>query len=163
MPSTVQPKLLEIFETADSYMTIESNNRSGELVPSDEVTSLIQYSLGALALNADCEVSITFVDEAEMTELHIKWMDEPGPTDVLSFPMDMPESVGEAATLGDIVICPSVAARQAVGAGHSVNHEIFILAAHGLLHILGYDHANPADEKVMFELQEKLVKEWGES
>jgi probable rRNA maturation factor len=98
-----------------------------------------------------------------MTELHIKWMDEPGPTDVLSFPMDMPESVGEAVTLGDIVICPSVAARQATSAGHSVNHEIFILAVHGLLHILGYDHANSADEKVMFALQEKLVKEWGES
>ena len=144
-------------------MTIESNNRSGELVPSDEVTSLIQYSLGQLGLNADCEVSLTFVDEAEMTELHIKWMDEPGLTDVLSFPMDMPESVGEAATLGDIVICPSVAAQQAASAGHSVNHEIFILAAHGLLHILGYDHANVADEKVMFDLQEKLVKEWGES
>jgi probable rRNA maturation factor len=144
-------------------MTIESNNRSGELVPSDEVTSLIQFSLGELGLNPECEVSITFVDEAEMTELHIKWMDEPGPTDVLSFPMDMPESDGEAATLGDIVICPTVAAAQAMGAGHSVNHEIFILAAHGLLHILGYDHAELADEKIMFALQEKLVKEWGES
>jgi len=66
-------------------MTIESNNRSGELVPSDEVSSLIQYSLEQLGLNTDCEVSLTFVDEAEMTELHIKWMDEPGPTDVLSF------------------------------------------------------------------------------
>jgi probable rRNA maturation factor len=144
-------------------MTIESNNRSGELVPSDEVSSLIQFSLAELGLNPDCEVSITFVDETEMTELHIKWMDEPGPTDVLSFPMDMPEHDGEAATLGGIVICPTVAAAQALSAGHSVNHEIFILAAHGLLHILGYDHANAADEKVMFALQEKLVKEWGES
>ena len=144
-------------------MTIESNNRSGELVPSDDVTSLMEYSLQALGLNPECEVSLTFVDEAEMTELHIKWMDEPGPTDVLSFPMDMPETVGEAVTLGDIVICPTVAARQAATAGHSSNHEIFILAAHGLLHILGYDHAEPADEKVMFALQEKLVKEWGES
>ena len=159
----VQHKPHEIFEIADLYMTIESNNRSGELVPSDEVTSLITYSLGALGLHPDCEVSITFVDETEMTDLHIKWMDEPGPTDVLSFPMDMPESVGEPATLGDIVICPSVAARQAATAGHSPAHEIYILAAHGLLHILGYDHANPADEKVMFALQEKLVKEWGES
>jgi probable rRNA maturation factor len=162
-PLIAQSKPHEIFETADIYMTIESNNRSGELVPSDDVTSLIQYSLAELDLNAECEVSLTFVDEAEMTELHIKWMDEPGPTDVLSFPMDLPESVGEAVTLGDIVICPSVAARQATSAGHSVNHEIFILAAHGLLHILGYDHANSADEKVMFALQEKLVKEWGES
>ena len=144
-------------------MTIESNNRSGELVPSDEITSLITYSLRSLKLNPECEVSLTFVDEAEVTELHIKWMDEPGPTDVLSFPMDMPEHDGDAVTLGDIVICPSVAVRQAMAAGHSSNHEFFILSVHGLLHILGYDHGNPEDEKVMFALQEKLVKEWGES
>jgi len=135
-------------------MTIESNNRSGELVPSDEITSLISFSLRALNLNPECEVSLTFVDEVEMTELHIKWMNEPGPTDVLSFPMDMPEHDGEAA---------SVAVRQATTAGHSSNHEFFILAVHGLLHILGYDHANLEDEKVMFTLQEKLVKEWGAS
>jgi rRNA maturation RNase YbeY len=64
----------------------------------------------------------------------------------------------EAVTLGDIVISPTVAAQQAATAGHSTDHEIFILAAHGLLHILGYDHANAADEKVMFALQEDLVK-----
>jgi probable rRNA maturation factor len=159
----VQPKPLETFDTADNAMTIESNNRSGELVPSDEITALIEYSLGALNLNPECEVSLTFVDENEMTELHIKWMDEPGPTDVLSFPMDIPENPGDAVTLGDIVICPTVAVRQAMTAGHSSNHEFFILAVHGLLHILGYDHTNPEDEKVMFTLQEKLVKEWGES
>ena len=163
MPSIAQPKLLETFDTADIQMTIESNNRSGELVPSDEITSLISYSLRALKLNPECEVSLTFVDEVEMTELHIKWMDEPGPTDVLSFPMDMPESAGDVVTLGDIVICPPVAVRQAIAAGHSSNHEFYILAVHGLLHILGYDHANPEDEKVMFTLQEKLVKEWGVS
>jgi len=98
-----------------------------------------------------------------MTELHIKWMDESGPTDVLSFPMDMPEPGNEAVTLGDIVIAPAVAAQQAATAGHSIDHEIFILAAHGLLHILGYDHANAADEKVMFTLQEDLVKKYQES
>jgi probable rRNA maturation factor len=98
-----------------------------------------------------------------MTELHIKWMDEGGPTDVLSFPMDMPTKESEAVTLGDIVIAPAVAAQQAATAGHSIDHEIFILAAHGLLHILGYDHASAADEKVMFSLQEDLVKKYQES
>ena len=97
-----------------------------------------------------------------MTELHIKWMDEGGPTDVLSFPMDMPEPGNEAVTLGDIVIAPVVAAEQAAIAGHSIDHEIFILAAHGLLHILGYDHATPAEEKAMFTLQENLVKKYQE-
>jgi probable rRNA maturation factor len=97
-----------------------------------------------------------------MEELHIKWMDEAGPTDVLSFPMDMPEKKGDIVTLGDIVIAPAVAAKQALEAGHSTEHEIYILATHGLLHILGYDHADPDEEKVMFALQEKIVKEWSQ-
>lgn len=97
-----------------------------------------------------------------MEELHIKWMDEPGPTDVLSFPMDLPEHDGEIVTLGDIVIAPAVAAKQAKDAGHSTEAEIYILATHGLLHILGYDHADPDEEKVMFALQEKIVKEWSQ-
>lgn len=141
-------------------MTIEITNKSGELVPADQVRSLLGHSLAQLKLNPECEVNLVFVDENEMTELHIKWMDEPGPTDVLSFPMDMPAVAGDAVTLGDIVIAPTVAARQAATTGHSAEHEIYILAAHGLLHILGYDHANKEDEKVMFALQEDLVKNW---
>ena len=141
-------------------MAIEITNKSGDLEPADQVRALLEHSLAQLNLNADCEVNLVFVDENEMTELHIKWMDEPGPTDVLSFPMDMPENPGDAVTLGDIVIAPTVAATQAATAGHSAEHEIFILAAHGLLHILGYDHADPDEEKVMFALQEKIVKEW---
>ncbi len=139
-------------------MTIEITNKSGELVPTENVRTLLQNSLVELKLNPECEVNLVFVDVAEMTELHIKWMDEGGPTDVLSFPMDIPVDENEAVTLGDIVISPVVAAEQAAVAGHSAEHEIFILAAHGLLHILGYDHAESADEKVMFALQEDLVK-----
>jgi probable rRNA maturation factor len=144
-------------------MTIEITNKSGELVPSDGVRDLLQNALVELKLNPECEVNLVFVDVEEMTELHIKWMDEGGPTDVLSFPMDMPAVENEAVILGDIVIAPTVAAQQAATAGHSIDHEIFILAAHGLLHILGYDHANAADEKVMFTLQEDLVKKYQES
>ena len=144
-------------------MTIEITNKSGELVPAESVRDLLQHSLVELKLNPECEVNLVFVDIDEMTELHIKWMDEGGPTDVLSFPMDMPASQSEAVTLGDIVISPLVAAQQAATAGHSTDHEIFILAAHGLLHILGYDHANAADEKIMFALQEDLVKKYQES
>ncbi len=143
-------------------MTIEITNKSGELVPTDGVRDLLESALIELKLNPDCEVNLVFVDIEEMTELHIKWMNEGGPTDVLSFPMDMPESGNEAVTLGDIVIAPVVAAQQAATAGHSIDHEIFILAAHGLLHILGYDHAIPSEEKVMFALQEKLVKNYRE-
>ena len=132
-------------------------------MPTDGVRDLLQTALIELKLSPDCELNLVFVDVEEMTELHIKWMDEGGPTDVLSFPMDLPASENEAVTLGDIVIAPVVAAQQAATAGHSIDHEIFILAAHGLLHILGYDHANAADEKVMFTLQEDLVKKFQES
>jgi probable rRNA maturation factor len=97
-----------------------------------------------------------------MTELHIKWMDEPGSTDVLSFPMDLPESENDVVTLGDIVISPDFATAQANQAGHTPEHEMFILATHGLLHILGYDHADAAEEKIMFALQESLVKQWSQ-
>jgi len=143
-------------------MTVDLVNRSGALIPEKEMHALINFGIEYMELNPECEISLTFVDVTEMEELHIKWMDEPGPTDVLSFPMDMPESRGEVVTLGDIVIAPAVAAQQAASAGHSVEQEIYILATHGLLHILGYDHADPDEEKVMFALQEKIVKEWSQ-
>ena len=141
-------------------MTIEVTNTSGQLVPTTEMVSLMTHAMNALDLNTECDLNISFVEDDYMTELHIKWMDEAGTTDVLSFPMDMPEEPGEVVTLGDIVISPVVAASQAQTQGHSTEHEIFILATHGLLHIIGYDHADKADEKIMFELQEKIVTDW---
>ena len=141
-------------------MTIEVTNTSGQLVPTAEMTSLMTHAMKALDLNPECDLNIAFVEDDYMTELHIKWMDEPGTTDVLSFPMDMPEEPGEAVTLGDIVISPIVAAAQALTQGHSTEHEIYILATHGLLHIIGYDHADKNEEKVMFDLQEKIVTDW---
>ncbi len=141
-------------------MTIEVTNRSGVTAPEQEIESLLTFALDYMDLHPECELSVTFVDNKEMEELHIKWMDEPGTTDVLSFPMDMPEGKNDAVTLGDIVIDPIVAAGQAKSAGHSIEHEIYILAAHGLLHILGYDHADRDEEKVMFELQERIVMKW---
>ena len=143
-------------------MTIEITNRSGQLVPSDKCLSLLTYAYGKLELHPDCDLNLTFIDDKEMEELHIKWMDQPGSTDVLSFPMDMPESGDDPVTLGDIVISPRFAEDQATKAGHSINHEIFILATHGLLHILGYDHEDIEDESVMFALQETIVSEWEE-
>jgi len=141
-------------------MTIEVTNTSGQLVPAAEINSLLTFALLELQLNPECELSVSFVDDDYMTELHIKWMDEPGTTDVLSFPMDMPETAGEVVTRGDIVISPVVAAQQAQAQGHSIEHEMYILATHGLLHIVGYDHAEKSEEKVMFDLQEKIVRDW---
>ena len=141
-------------------MTIEVTNTSGQLVPTTEITSLLTHAMNALELNPDCDLNIAFVEDDYMTELHIKWMDEPGTTDVLSFPMDMPEVEGDIVTLGDIMISPAFAAAQALTAGHSTEHEIYILATHGLLHIIGYDHAEPDEEKIMFALQELIVEKW---
>jgi probable rRNA maturation factor len=141
-------------------MTVDIINRSGALVPESQMHTLIDFGIEYMEINPESSISLIFVDVQEMEELHIKWMDETGPTDVLSFPMDMPETKGDVVTLGDIVIAPAVAAQQAQVAGHSIEHEIFILATHSLLHIVGYDHADPDEEKVMFALQEKIVKEW---
>jgi probable rRNA maturation factor len=111
---------------------------------------------------------VLLVDEPAMTELHVKWMDEPGPTDVLSFPMDelrppVDDEVPEPGLLGDVVLCPTVAARQAVGAGHSPQDELHLLTTHGILHLLGYDHAEAAAEREMFGLQDEIVAAWRES
>ncbi len=141
-------------------MTIEVTNTSGQLVPTSGITSLMTFALIALDLNPACDLNISFVEDDYMSELHIKWMDELGTTDVLSFPMDLPETPGEAVTLGDIVISPVMAAAQGLTQGHATEHEIYILAIHGLLHIIGYDHAEKGEEKTMFTLQEKIVSDW---
>ena len=141
-------------------MTIEVTNTSGQLVPSDEIVSLLTFAMGELKLNKECDLNVGFIEDEYMSALHIKWMHEPGTTDVLSFPMDMPETEGEVVTLGDIMISPVVAAAQAKIAGHSSEHEIYILVTHGLLHIIGYDHAEPEEERKMFALQEQLVENW---
>ena len=97
-----------------------------------------------------------------MTDLHVRWMDEPGPTDVLSFPMDelrpgSEEMLSAEGVLGDVVICPQVARRQAEAAGHEDINEILMLLTHGMLHLVGFDHAEPEEEKEMFALQKELL------
>ena len=132
---------------------------------SDEsaLLSLTKYSLAHMGVHPDSELSISLVDEDEMSSLHMQWMDEPGPTDVLSFPMDevKPHSAASGpALIGDIVLCPSVATEQAKVAGHSAQAELELLTAHGILHLLGFDHAQPDEEQEMFALQENLLTKW---
>jgi probable rRNA maturation factor len=141
-------------------MSIEVTNTSGQLVPAEQITSLLTFALGVLDLNPASDLNVSFVKDDYMSELHLKWMNETGTTDVLSFPMDMPLTSQDIVTLGDIVISPVVAQTQAHAQGHSTDHEIYILATHGLLHILGHDHADKEEEKTMFALQEKIVTDW---
>ena len=138
---------------------IEIENRSGQLAPESDVLKLLQFSVKDLGLHPECELTLAFINDAEMEELHVKWMDLPGTTDVMSFPMDeLRPNDPEPGILGDIVISPLVARSQAEKAGHSYEHEVKILAAHGLLHLLGYDHQELEEERVMFALQEDLVR-----
>ena len=143
-------------------MSIEVNNESGHEVDEAEFAALARYVLDAMHLHPQTELSILMVGTDVMTELHVQWMDEPGPTDVLSFPMDelRPGREGDvtpAGLLGDVVLCPEVAAQQAKVAGHSTIEEMLLLTTHGILHLLGYDHAEPEEEKEMFALQRKLL------
>ena len=143
-------------------MTIEINNESGIEVDEGVLLRLTEHNLAELHVSADAEVAIVLVDEGAMEALHVQWMDEPGPTDVLSFPMDelRPGTQDEptpAGLLGDVVLCPEVAARQAVAANHSTVEELLLLTTHGILHLLGFDHAEPEEEKEMFALQRRLL------
>lgn len=144
-------------------MTIEINNESGVDVDVKSVRELASYVIEQLRLHPMVDLGVIFVDEQPMTELHIQWMDEPGPTDVLSFPMDelrpgvddgpLPEGI-----LGDVVICPQVARLQADAAGHSMMDEVHLLLTHGILHLVGFDHAEPEEEREMFKLQKSLLE-----
>ena len=143
-------------------MSIELNNESGVTVDEDVVQRLAAFALDAMHVHADAELAIVFVDEGAMEQLHIRWMDEPGPTDVLSFPMDelrpgTDEHPTPAGLLGDIVLCPQVAEAQAITAKHSTMDELLMLTTHGLLHLLGFDHAEPEEEREMFGIQRDLL------
>jgi probable rRNA maturation factor len=143
-------------------MSVEINNESGVEVDEAAIQRLVTYALDELHVHPDADLAIVFVDEAAMEQLHVQWMDEPGPTDVLSFPMDelrpgTEEEPAPAGLLGDIVVCPQVAAAQAETVGHSPQDEMNLLTCHGLLHLLGFDHAEPAEEKEMFGLQRDLL------
>ena len=143
-------------------MSVEVNNESGVDVDEAEIVALARHVLAQVHVHPQAELSVVLVDETAMEQLHVQWMDEPGPTDVLSFPMDelRPGTEGEdspAGLLGDVVLCPQVAAAQARQAGHSTAEELLLLTTHGILHLLGYDHAEPDEEKEMFGLQRKLL------
>jgi len=148
-------------------VSVEVTNESGVELDLDWVSDLIDFSFGRLRVSPEADVAVIFVDETAMEQLHIQWMMEPGPTDVLSFPMDelRPGRPGEPVVtgiLGDIVVCPTVAAKQAVDAGHSAIEEMKLLTVHGLLHLLGFDHANDDEEKEMFGLQNQILADYRE-
>lgn len=143
-------------------MSVEINNEAGFEVDEAALQRLAAFVLESLHVHPQTELGITLVDEASIEQLHLQWMDEPGPTDVLSFPMDelRPGRLDQqtpAGLLGDVVICPQVAEAQAEAAGHDAETEIRVLLTHGMLHLLGFDHATPDEEAEMFGLQRDLM------
>jgi probable rRNA maturation factor len=146
---------------------VEVTNESGVEVDEIQLRDVVMFAMSSLRVHPDADVAIMAVDEAAMEQLHLQWMGEPGPTDVLSFPMDelRPGRDGEVSSegiLGDIVLCPSVAQAQAEVAGHSMMAELAMLSVHGLLHLLGYDHAEPEEEKEMFGLQADILAQFSD-
>jgi probable rRNA maturation factor len=156
-------------------MSIEVNNESGVTVDELGLTKLGRFVLDAMKINPLAELSVVLLDSAAMAALHVQWMDLPGATDVMAFPMDGADGPTDrldpsappgtdddpgAAMLGDVVLCPAVAADQAKEAGHSTEAELHLLCTHGILHLLGFDHGDAEEEREMFALQASILSDW---
>jgi len=146
-------------------MNVDILNESGVDVDIVALTKLCRFVMRRMRLHPATELCVRLVDPDTIAVLNEQWMEKKGPTDVLSFPMDelSPGREGDEAPegyLGDIALCPQVAQQQAPAAGHTVKDEIDLLTVHGILHLLGYDHAVPAEHKEMFGLQGRLLVEW---
>ena len=144
---------------------IDVNNESGVEVDQLGLVSLARFALERLRIHPLADLSILLVDETTMADYHLRFMDLPGPTDVMSFPMDelrAPRDDEEApmGLLGDIVLCPQVTALQAAENGREPAAEAEYLLIHGLLHLLGHDHAEPEEKAVMFGLNDKIIAAW---
>ncbi|WP_183099783.1 rRNA maturation RNase YbeY [Nocardioides pelophilus] len=149
-------------------MSIEVIDESGTGIDVKHLVRLSRFVMDQMRVHPLAELCIKAVDEATIAQLNQQWMEKEGPTDVLAFPMDElrpglvsdePEP-GDTAVLGDLVLCPAVAERQGEAAGHGTLAELELLTVHGILHLLGYDHAEPEEHKEMFGLQDQLLVEW---
>lgn len=153
-------------------MSIEISNESGHEVNETALLAVARNTLDEMGVNPMAELSLLLVDIGYMAELNHRWMEKTGPTDVLAFPMDeldadrgpgADEDGPEPTLLGDVVLCPEVAERQAKVAGHATGDELMLLTVHGILHLLGYDHAEPEEEREMFGLQNRLISAYRRS
>ncbi len=158
-------------------MSIEILNESEHDVDERALVLVARHVLDTMGVSPLAELSVLLVDEERMTAEHVKWMDEPGPTDVMAFPMDELDLRGSRGAgpahsarergeddgpvlLGDVLLCPAVAERQATEAGHSTADELELLTTHGVLHLLGFDHGEPEEHAEMFGLQGELLAAW---
>ena len=146
-------------------MSIEVLDESGRGLEVQRLVTLSRYVLERMRVHPQAELCIKGVDEETIARLNEQWMEKDGPTDVLAFPMDelrpgLVNEEPEEGVLGDLVVCPEVARRQGEAAGHGTAAEIDLLTVHGILHLLGYDHAEPEEKAEMFGLQAELLTAW---
>jgi len=146
-------------------VSIEVLNESGHDLDVKQLAALARFVMDRMRVHPLAELCIKAVDEPTIAELNEKWMEKEGPTDVLAFPMDelrpgLVNEEPEEGVLGDLVLCPDVAERQGATAGHGTEAELELLTVHGILHLLGYDHAEPEEHKVMFDIQGELLAAW---
>ncbi|KAB8293593.1 rRNA maturation RNase YbeY [Bifidobacterium avesanii] len=142
-------------------MSVDVTNETAWSIDPKTFSDLGIWVMDQMRVSTQSDLTIIFSDPEPIAELHMRWMSLEGPTDVMSFPMDELRP-GDGKTvmegvLGDIVICPYVAAQQAAAAGHSTMEEMMLLTIHGILHLLGYDHVTPEQERQMFGLQRQLL------
>lgn len=146
-------------------MSVEVLNESGVDLDVAEFVKLARFAMRRLRVHPQAELCLKLVDEGTIAEFNGRYLDKQGPTDVLSFPMDelrpaRDGEVEEQGILGDMLLCPQYAAQQAATLARSVDDELHLLTIHGILHLLGYDHAEPEEETEMFALQHRLLAEW---
>ena len=146
-------------------MSIEVIDESGHGLDAAHLARLSRFVMAAMRVHPQAELCVKAVDRATIAELNERWMDKEGPTDVLAFPMDelrpgLLDQEPEEGVLGDLVLCPAVAEEQGATAGHGTTAEIELLCTHGILHLLGYDHAEPDEHREMFGLQDELLAAW---
>lgn len=144
---------------------IDLNNESGMEADEQGLVRLARFALDRLRIHPQADLSILLVDEQTMADYHERFMDLPGPTDVMSFPMDelrepSDDEAPPLGMLGDIVLCPAVTERQAAENGRQPDEEAEYLLIHGLLHLLGHDHAEPEEKAIMFGLNDKIIQAW---
>ena len=146
-------------------MSIEILNESGHELDVRRLAALSRFVMDRMRVHPLAELCIKAVDEDTIAQLNAQWMEKEGPTDVLAFPMDelRPGELDadpEEGVLGDLMLCPAVAERQGETAGHGTDAELELLTVHGILHLLGYDHAEPEEHAEMFGLQDQLLADW---
>lgn len=165
----------------DDLHLVQAFDEQGD-VPIDlaEFVDLARHVLRAERFGNEAELTLLFVDERTMAEYHERFLDEPGPTDVMAFPMDedLPTSgrspdnsdrgpgspsdleIEPPAILGDVMVCPAFAARGAASRNAAIGHELRLLVVHGVLHLLNYTHDEPSDEELMQARQDELLTEF---